>query len=39
VKKTLDYIHHYRGYWSEGGRATLQREDHGWEPVGGLSLV
>jgi hypothetical protein len=20
VKKTHDYIHHYRGYWSEGGK-------------------
>jgi len=20
VKKTHDYVHHYRGYWSDGGR-------------------
>jgi hypothetical protein len=24
VKKTHDYIHHYRGYWSEGGRCRMR---------------
>jgi hypothetical protein len=24
VKKTLDYVHHYRGYWSEGGRCRVR---------------
>jgi hypothetical protein len=34
VKKTHDYIHHYRGYWSEGGRCRIRifRED-GQSPV------
>jgi hypothetical protein len=34
VKKTNDYIHHYRGYWSEGGRCRIRiyRED-GQSPV------
>jgi hypothetical protein len=29
VKKTHDYIHHYRGYWSEGGecRIRIYQED------------
>jgi hypothetical protein len=29
VKKTHDYIHHYRGYWSEGGKCRIRiyRED------------
>ena len=22
MKKTHDYIHHYRGYWSDSGRST-----------------
>jgi hypothetical protein len=24
VKKTHDYIHHYRGYWSDGGKCRIQ---------------
>jgi hypothetical protein len=34
VKKTHDYIHHYRGYWSEGGecRIRIYQED-GHAPV------
>jgi hypothetical protein len=34
VKKTNDYIHHYRGYWSEGGKCRIRiyRED-GQAPV------
>jgi hypothetical protein len=24
VKKTNDYVHHYRGYWSEGGRCRIR---------------
>jgi hypothetical protein len=34
VKKTHDYIHHYRGYWSDGGRCRIRiyRED-GRAPV------
>jgi hypothetical protein len=24
VMKTRDYIHHYRGYWSDGGRCRIQ---------------
>jgi hypothetical protein len=34
VKKTHDYIHHYRGYWSDGGKCRIQiyRED-GQRPV------
>jgi hypothetical protein len=31
VKKTHDYIHHYRGYWSDGGRCRIriyQEDDH-----------
>ena len=24
MKKTHDYIHHYRGYWSDGGRCRDQ---------------
>jgi hypothetical protein len=31
VKKTYDYIHHYRGYWSHGGRCRIriyQEEGH-----------
>ena len=23
MKKTHDYIHHYRGYWSDGGRCRV----------------
>jgi hypothetical protein len=34
VKKTHDYVHHYRGYWSDGGKCRIRiyRED-GREPV------
>jgi hypothetical protein len=34
VKKTHDYIHYYRGYWSEGGKCRIRiyRED-GQPPV------
>ncbi len=34
AKKTHDYIHHYRGYWSDGGRCRIRiyRED-GHAPV------
>ena len=24
VKKTHDYIHHYRGYWSDGGKCIIR---------------
>ena len=29
MKKTHDYIHHYRGYWSDGGKCRIRtyRED------------
>jgi hypothetical protein len=29
VKKTHDYVHRYRGYWSDGGRCRIRiyRED------------
>jgi hypothetical protein len=34
VKKTHDYIHRYRGYWSDGGKCRIRiyRED-GQAPV------
>jgi hypothetical protein len=34
MKKTHDYTHHYRGYWSEGGKCRIRiyRED-GQSPV------
>ena len=34
MRKTHDYIHHYRGYWSDGGRCRkrIYRED-GHAPV------
>ena len=31
MRKTHDYVHHYRGYWSDGGRCRIriyQDEDH-----------
>jgi hypothetical protein len=31
VKKTHDYIHHYRGYWSDGGKCHIRiywEEEH-----------
>lgn len=24
MRKTQDYVHHYRGYWSEGGRCRIR---------------
>jgi hypothetical protein len=24
VKKTHDYVHHYRGYWSDGGKCRIR---------------
>jgi hypothetical protein len=24
VKKTHDYIHYYRGYWSDGGKCRIR---------------
>ena len=34
MSKTHDYVHHYRGYWSEGGKCRIRiyRED-GQAPV------
>jgi len=32
--KTHDYVHHYRGYWSEGGKCWIRiYQTHGDEPV------
>jgi hypothetical protein len=34
VKKTHDYLHHYRGYWSEGGRCRIRiYNEDGQAPV------
>jgi hypothetical protein len=34
VKKTHDYIHHYRGYWSDGGRCHIRiYQEDGRAPV------
>src|SRR5918994_4735176 len=34
VKKTHDYIHHYRGYWSEGGKCRIRiYREEGQYPV------
>jgi hypothetical protein len=34
VKKTHDYIHHYRGYWSEGGKCRIRiYQEDGGTPV------
>jgi hypothetical protein len=34
MKKTHDYIHHYRGYWSEGGKCRIQiYQEVGQAPV------
>jgi hypothetical protein len=34
MKKTHDYIHHYRGYWSEGGKCRIQiYQEDGHDPV------
>ncbi len=24
MRKTHDYVHHYRGYWSDGGRCRIR---------------
>lgn len=34
MNKTHDYIHHYRGYWSDGGRCRIRiYRDNGQTPV------
>jgi hypothetical protein len=34
VKKIHDYVHHYRGYWSEGGKCRIRiYEDEAESPV------
>ena len=34
MKKTHDYIHHYRGYWSDGGRCRIRiYQEEGQNPV------
>jgi hypothetical protein len=34
VKKTHDYVHHYRGYWSEGGKCRIRiYQEDGGAPV------
>jgi hypothetical protein len=34
VKKTHDYVHHYRGYWSDGGKCRIRiYRDDGHAPV------
>ena len=34
MKKTHDYVHHYRGYWSEGGRCRIRiYQEDGSAPV------
>jgi hypothetical protein len=34
MKKTHDYIHHYRGYWSDGGKCRIQiYQEDGQFPV------
>jgi hypothetical protein len=34
VKKTHDYLHHYRGYWSEGGVCRIRiYQERGRHPV------
>jgi hypothetical protein len=34
VKKTHDYIHRYRGYWSDGGKCHIRiYEEYGQIPV------
>jgi hypothetical protein len=34
VKKTHDYIHHYRGYWSDGGKCRIRiYREKGQTPV------
>lgn len=34
MKKTHDYIHYYRGYWSEGGKCRIRiYQEDGHDPV------
>jgi hypothetical protein len=34
VKKTHDYVHHYSGYWSEGGKCRIRiYQEDGGAPV------
>ena len=34
MNKTHDYVHHYRGYWSEGGRCRIRiYREEGEPPV------
>jgi hypothetical protein len=34
LKKTHDYIHHYRGYWSDGGKCRIRiYQGNGQAPV------
>jgi hypothetical protein len=34
VKKTHDYVHYYRGYWSDGGRCRIRvYQEDGQAPV------
>jgi hypothetical protein len=34
VKKTHDYVHYYRGYWSEGGKCRIRiYQEDGHTPV------
>jgi len=34
MKKTHDYIHHYRGYWSDGGKCRIRiYQEKGQAPV------
>lgn len=34
MKKTHDYIHHYRGYWSDGGKCRIRiYQEDGHTPV------
>ena len=36
MKKTHDYIHHYRGYWSDGGMCRIRIYRGRASPGGGL---
>ena len=34
MKKTHDYVHRYRGYWSDGGRCRIRiYQEEGLEPA------
>jgi hypothetical protein len=34
LKKTHDYVHHYRGYWSNGGKCRIRiYQEEGFAPV------